>query len=170
MTQPEIKELYQYNEWANRRVEDSILNLKPEQFAKNLNASHASIRGTFAHIAAAERIWLNRWKGKSPTKLMSEDEFPDVQTAVRRLQEIDQEISGYLGQLTEADLDKVFTYKTTEGKTYSSVLRHAVVHVINHSTYHRGQLAALMRQVGATPSSTDLILYYRSNPNTAAMA
>ena len=162
MTHAEIKELFQYNEWANRRVEDSILNLKPEQFTENLKASHASIRGTFAHIAAAERIWLDRWKGESPTKLMSEDEFPDIHTAVRRLQEIDRELSDYVAQLTEADVDKVFAYKTTEGKTHSNILRHAMVHLINHSSYHRGQLATLMRQVGAAPISTDLILYYRS--------
>jgi uncharacterized damage-inducible protein DinB len=62
MTHSEIKELFEYNAWANRRVIDSIIPLTLEQFSQNLGGSHASIRGTLAPLAAAEKLWLERWQ------------------------------------------------------------------------------------------------------------
>ena len=71
----EIKRLYDYNSWANQRVLESLRPIGQEVFSSNKQASHGSIRGIIAHIAAAEWIWLERWKGTSPAMLLSESEF-----------------------------------------------------------------------------------------------
>ena len=165
MTLSEIKELFEYNAWANRRVVDSILPLSAEQYTRNLGGSHGSIRGTLAHLAAAEKIWLERWQGKAGNKLLLEKEFETIETAAKRLIEIDAEMLVFIHQFPESDLENLKGYTTTEGKNYSNLYREMFAHLLNHSSYHRGQLATLLRQTGAVPHATDLIIFYRTVKN-----
>jgi uncharacterized damage-inducible protein DinB len=161
MTLKDLQELYAYNAWANEQVIQSITGISSEVFEQDLKSSHRSIRGTVAHIASAEWIWLRRWKGSSPRQLLSEGEFTTVGKAVARWKEIEIELADFTRQLKESDLERVFSYTTTEGKEFSNILWQAMQHLVNHSSYHRGQIAALLRQTGQTPQSTDLIKYYR---------
>ena len=161
MRHSEFKELFAYNAWANRRVVDSISRLGEEQFSRNLGGSHGSIRGTLAHLAAAEIIWLERWQGKAGAKLLPEQEFDTIEMATRRLTEIDVDMMDFINKFPESNLEQSKVYTTTEGKSHSNLFRHMFSHLLNHSTYHRGQLAALLRQAGAVPNPTDLIIFYR---------
>jgi len=157
----EIQRLYDYNSWANERVLESLRPIGQEVFTSNKQASHGSIRGIIAHIAGAEWIWLQRWKGTSPSKLPSESEFETLDIATQRLRKIDHDLQEFTSQLTQANIDVSRRYTTMEGKAYSNVLSDMLVHVANHSSYHRGQIATLLRQVGAVPQSTDFILFLR---------
>lgn len=157
----EIKRLYDYNSWANERVLESLRPISQHAFASDKGASHGSIRGIIAHIAAAEWIWLERWKGYSPAGLLSESEFETVEIATQRLRKIDHDLQEFIIRLTQADIDGSRGYKTTEGKAYSNLLSDMLVHVVNHSSYHRGQITTLLRQSGAVPQSTDFILFIR---------
>ena len=157
----EIQRLYDYNRWANERVLESLQPIGQEVFTRNKQASHGSIRGIVAHIAGAEWIWLERWKGSSPVSLLSESEFETVEIAAQRLRKIDHDLKQFTTRLTQEDLDGSRGYKTTEGKAYSNVLSDMLLHLANHSSYHRGQIATLLRQSGAVPQSTDFILFIR---------
>lgn len=161
MNLAEIQRLFDYNSWANERVLESLHLIGQDVFASNREASHGSIRGVIAHIAAAEWIWLERWKGLSPATLLPASEFATVEMAALRLRSIDRNLLEFTSQLTQADLDGRREYKTTEGKPYSNVLNDMLVHVVNHSSYHRGQITTLLRQSGAVPQSTDFILFIR---------
>lgn len=161
MNLAEVQRLYDYNSWANERVLESLELLGQDVFASNREASHVSIRGVIAHIAAAEWIWLERWKGLSPATLLPASEFETVEMAALRLRSIDRNLLEFTSQLTQTDLDGRREYKTTEGKAYSSVLSDMLLHVVNHSSYHRGQITTLLRQCGAVPQSTDFILFVR---------
>jgi uncharacterized damage-inducible protein DinB len=157
----EIKRLYDYNSWANERVLESLQLIGQEDFTSNKQASHGSIRGIIAHIAAAEWIWLERWEGSSPVGLLPESEFETLEIATQRLRKIDHDLQRFTNRLTQANLDGRRGYKTTEGKAYSNVLSDMLLHLVNHSSYHRGQIATLLRQSGAVPQSTDFILFIR---------
>jgi uncharacterized damage-inducible protein DinB len=157
----EIKRLYDYNRWANERVLESLRPISQEVFASDKGASHGSIRGVLAHIAGAQWIWLERWKGSSPAALLLESEFETVEIATARLARIDQDLGDFSSQLTQADIDGTRGYRTTEGKPYSNILGDMMLHVANHSSYHRGQITTLLRQLGAVPQSTDFILFLR---------
>jgi uncharacterized damage-inducible protein DinB len=157
----EIQRLYDYNSWANERVLASLRPIGQEVFTRNKQASHGSIRGILGHIAGAEWIWLERWKGSSPSMLPSESEFGTLEIATQRLRKIDHDLQEFTSQLTQADLDGSRPYTTTEGKAYSNVLSDMLVHMANHSSDHRGQIATLLRQLGAVPQSTDFILFIR---------
>jgi len=157
----EIQRLYDYNRWANERVLESLQPIGQEAFTRNKQASHSSIRGIIAHIAGAEWIWLERWKGSSPVGLLPESEFETVEIAAQRLRKIDVDLQQFTSGLTQVDLDGSRGYKTTEGKAYSNVLSDMLLHLANHSSYHRGQITTLLRQSGAVPQSTDFILFIR---------
>lgn len=157
----EINRLYDYNGWANERVLQSLQSIGAEAFTSNRQASHGSIRGIIAHIAAAEWIWLERWRGFSPVSLLPESEFQTLEIASERLRKIDQDLQQFTSRLTQEELDGRRGYKTTEGKDYSNHLSDLLLHVANHSSYHRGQIATLLRQSGVVPQSTDFVLFVR---------
>lgn len=161
MSPSEIRKICHYNTWANQRTLESLQAIDQQQFTRDLSASHGSIRGTLAHLASAEWIWLQRWTGKPGTRMLPETDFETVGIATQRLAQFDRDLAEYVNSLSEADLQSVKSYVTTEGKPYSNVLQDMLIHLFNHSSYHRGQIAALLRQVEAVPKGTDFIVYCR---------
>jgi uncharacterized damage-inducible protein DinB len=157
----DLRTLYDFNSWANHRVLESCGSLTPEQFTRDLGSSFRSLRDTLAHIYGAEWLWLERWHGRNPTALPSASDFPDLETTRHRFAEIDRNLVDYVASLTAGDLQRVMEIKTTAGALYSQPLWQMLQHLANHSTYHRGQTATLIRQLGAKPVSTDLIGFYR---------
>jgi uncharacterized damage-inducible protein DinB len=154
-----IRELYEYNFWANARSLQAASTVPPADFTKELGGSFASLRGTLAHMYGAEWIWLERWRGTSPGKLPFALDFADVETIRSRWQELEQEQKEFLNSLDRSRLSEVVSYVNLKGETFAYPLGRMLQHVVNHSTYHRGQIATLLRQLGATPLSTDLLLY-----------
>jgi uncharacterized damage-inducible protein DinB len=154
-----ILELYRYNRWANARSLDAASKVSPADFTKEVGGSFASLRGTLAHVYGAEWIWLERWRGTSPRKLPFALDFPDVETIRSRWQDVEREQKEFLDALDDARLTQVVSYVNLKGESFAYPLGRMLQHVVNHSTYHRGQIATLLRQLGATPLSTDLLLY-----------
>jgi uncharacterized damage-inducible protein DinB len=154
-----IRELYEYNRWANARSLQAASTASPADFTKEVGGSFASLRGTLAHVYGAEWIWLERWRGASPRKLPFALDFPDVETIRSRWQDVEREQREFLDALDPARLAEVVSYVNLKGESFAYPLGRMLQHVVNHSTYHRGQVATLLRQLGATPLSTDLLLY-----------
>ena len=157
----DLTELYAYNGWANQRVRNSIQNLDPEVFQRDLGASFGSLQGTVAHLVSAQWNWLRRWKGQPASRPLPEETFASPREANRRWVEVDQALAGFVEGLDAGGLQRSIALTTPQGSRYSSPLWRAMLHVVNHSSYHRGQIAAMLRQVGAVPKATDLMLYYR---------
>jgi uncharacterized damage-inducible protein DinB len=153
--------LFTYNQWANRRTVGACEGLTSEQFTRALGSSFSSVRDTLAHIYGAEWIWRERFDGRSPAGLPQGTEFPDWATVNTRLEEIDAALLRYVAGLRAADLDRVVEFSTIAGKRSAGPLWSMLQHVANHSTYHRGQITTLLRQLGAKAVSTDLIAFYR---------
>jgi uncharacterized damage-inducible protein DinB len=159
--QPEtVRELYVYNHWANQRVLASVTPLSGEQFTRSMGNSFGSVRDTVAHILAAEWIWLERWLGRSPKALLPAADFPTAASIRERWATVEQDRDGFIQTLTAAKLQEPVAYINIRGEPYSYLLWQQMAHVVNHSTYHRGQVTTLLRQLGAEPQSTDLLLYY----------
>jgi uncharacterized damage-inducible protein DinB len=74
----------------------------------------------------------------------------------------------FLAALTDADVLRDVHYTDTRGNQHVTPLWQLMQHVVNHSTYHRGQITTMLRQVGATPMPTDLIFFYREQPQDAS--
>ena len=153
--------LYAYNAWANLRTLDSCASLNEEQFTRDLASSFRSVRDTLVHIYGAEWVWLERWHGRSHGGLPPTTGFSNLEAVHRQLEELDRSLIDYVDSLTSEDLQRVHNYKTTSGVPQAQPSWQMLQHVANHSTYHRGQVATMLRQLGAKPVSTDLILFYR---------
>jgi uncharacterized damage-inducible protein DinB len=167
MTPEQVRTLYAYDAWANRRVLDACAALAPEQFTKDLGSSFRSVRDTLAHIMGAEWLWLERFRGRTAA-LASGDQFPDLASLRARWAEVERDLLAYVGGLSAADLERSFDYRDTKGNPHSSLLWQTLQHVANHSTYHRGQVTTLFRQLGVKPIGTDLIAFYRERAAQAA--
>jgi uncharacterized damage-inducible protein DinB len=161
MSPAEIHQLYDYNAWANRRSLAAAEKLKPEEFTKPLGSSFSSVRDTLAHVYGAEWIWLERFKGRSPDALPNVTEFQDLASLRERWFEHEQRLLGFARGVTQSDLDREMEYKTLKFGVYRNPLWQSMQHLVNHGTYHRGQVTTMLRQLGAEPILTDLMHFYR---------
>jgi uncharacterized damage-inducible protein DinB len=74
---------------------------------------------------------------------------------------VEDERGRYLAGLSDADLERIVEYRTMAGEAHADTLALLIRHVVNHSTYHRGQAATQLRQLGQAPPGTDLVKYLR---------
>ncbi len=159
MNAADIARLYAYNDWANERMLNVLAGLNDEQFTRSIVSSYPSIRETLAHIAFAEWLWLARWKGMSPSAGPELSSFDALRDALRASAE---ERRVYLATLTDDAVASTLSYRSTEGDPFTAALGDTLIHCANHSTYHRGQLVTMLRQVGAVPPGMDFMPFTRA--------
>ena len=159
MTLEDVRLLYAYNSWANHRVVDACAPVDTAKSTQNLHSSFSSIRDTLRHVMFAEWLWLERWLGRSPG--FPAEEFPDLASLRSRWQKIEADLNAFVGKLSVADLERVVEYKNTKGHAFANPMWQMLQHVVNHGTYHRGQVTTMLRQLAGTPIATDLIAFYR---------
>lgn len=162
--------LYDFNSWANHRALEACAALTEEQFTRNLGNSFPSVRDTLCHICGAEWIWLERWHGRSPAAIPSAADYPNLEAVRRRSAEVERDLLDYVASLNPEDLQRAMNFKTLAGVPHSQPLWQCLQHVANHSTYHRGQITTMLRQLGAKPVSTDMIAFYRERSTPQAGA
>ncbi len=161
MTPEYYRTLYEYNAWANRRMLDACAELGSEPFTRQLGGSFSTLRETLTHIVWGEWLWLERWNGRSHGPERPWPEFADLASVQKEFEKVDQDLLRFVAGLKGADLERVLDYKTSAGKPSSNPLWQMLSHLANHSTYHRGQVTTLLRQLGAKAIATDLILFFR---------
>jgi uncharacterized damage-inducible protein DinB len=161
MTSVEAQDLYAYNCWANRQVLQAVAPLSADEFTRDLKSSFPSIRDTLVHILGAEWIWLRRWLGESPRAHPAAWRTLSYPELLDRWGEHDAEQNAFVAQLTDAQLARPLSYTSMRGEPFRAPLHQLVRHVVNHSSYHRVQVTTLLRQLGYTPVSTDLVMYDR---------
>lgn len=157
----ELRDLFGYTGWANRRILDATVGLEVERFGRDLGSSYPSIRETLAHIAESDWVWLRRWQGESPTARPDWDTSTHASISAhwgRVMEERDR----YLAELDASALRRVVEYRRLDGSAHADPLWLLLLHVVNHSTYHRGQVTTMLRQMGAPTVSTDLTLFHRA--------
>jgi uncharacterized damage-inducible protein DinB len=167
MTPQEMRVLYDYNAWANHRSLEAASALTTEKFVQPMGSSFGSVRDTLAHLYGAEWIWLERFQGRSPSSLPDTTQFKDLGGLRERWNELEARLLGFVRGLTQTDLNRVFEYKTLKFGVYSNPLCESLQHLVNHGTYHRGQVTTLLRQLGAQPIATDLIHFHRERATAA---
>jgi len=164
-----LRLLIDFHYWARDRALSAVELLTIEQYAKPMGSSFSSIRDTLNHIYGAEWIWFSRWNGVSPTSFPT-DELPDIATLRTKWSELEGKVRALVDAAGEEGMNRVIEYRLMSGTPGASPLWQMVVHVVNHATYHRGQVTTLLRQHNAVPSkSTDLITFFREM-TTAAKA
>jgi uncharacterized damage-inducible protein DinB len=138
---------------------NSVAPLRTEEFARQSAGSFPSVRDTLVHIMSAEWIWLRRWKGVSPRAMLEAAEFPNLAAVRTRWSEIETEQMAFVREVTDESLREIITYTNTRNQTWRYPLERMMQHLVNHSTYHRGQITNFLRQLGAQPVATDFLIY-----------
>jgi uncharacterized damage-inducible protein DinB len=162
MTKEDIRLLYEYDRWANHRVFQAAAKLTAEEFTRDLGGSFRSVRDTLVHIVAGEWSWFEYWNATSPDPAFLGDlrsrrevlfnlgSFLEIDTVELKWAEIERMQIEFVNAVTDELLRKLIPFRTTQVRL-SSLMQH----VANHSTYHRGQIALMMRQLNAKPAPTD---------------
>ena len=163
MNLDDFRTLLDYHYWARDRVLEAVERLTAEQFTRDMGSSFRSVRDTLAHTLFAEWAWYQRWHGTSPAgPPASFDDYPDVATLRQRWVEHEAKMRTFLDEIGEDGLTRVFHYRLINGDPGSSRFRDMLQHVVNHASYHRGQITTMLRQLGAQPAKPmDLIAFYR---------
>ena len=162
MTYDDLHLLIDYNYWARDRVLDAVGAITPEQFLRPMGNSFGSVRDTIAHICAAERIWITRLKGEKLQGIQKPDRLPDVDAARKEWVELEVEMREQLARLGPNAVERTIEYQDLRGTDQADPLWQMLQHMVNHGTYHRGQITTMLRQLDAAPpKSMDLISFYR---------
>ena len=142
----QISRLFAYDDWANREVLGAL---------QAIDAPPIRSVSLFAHIVSAERLWLERLEVQKQTlpvwPTFTLDQCKSDIAQLARLWK------SYLTALSEPGLLDSINYKNSKGESFTSQKQDVLLHVVMHSAYHRGQIAADMRAAGFAPAYTDFI-------------
>jgi uncharacterized damage-inducible protein DinB len=163
MTREDAVASIDYHYWARDRMLDALEALTPEQYTRDLGSSFTSVRDTVVHTYGAEWNWYLRWVSSSPTGFPDPQGFPDVAAIRAAWRSQEQKVRLLVNSLASANqLDRVLRYRTLDGQEMESAFSQMLQHVVNHATFHRGQVTTMLRQLGApAPKPQDLIRFYR---------
>jgi uncharacterized damage-inducible protein DinB len=166
MTKDDIQLLYEYDRWANNRALHAVSTLNAEEFTRDLGGSFRSVRDTLVHIVGCEWTWLTCWKEPSPTSAFITDMwarheavfnpngFADFAAVRSKWAEVEREQVEFVKRVTDESLRRMIPVLEKQIS-----LAHLMQHLANHSTYHRGQVALMIRQLGAEPLATDFAFF-----------
>lgn len=152
MSHPPFEMLLSHLRWADRAVLESLRAAAP----------HASALELFSHIVGAEETWLARLESREPRAAV----WPDI--TLEEAAELGESVHASLGRwIDTADDERLaaeITYRNSAGQQFTTRASDILTHVMMHGSYHRGQIALLLRQSGATPAPTDYVAFIRGVP------
>lgn len=158
----DLKLLLGFNEWADGWLLDAAQHLKPEQLAEKHKMGFGSVFETLIHIMDTQRIWLSRWQGVSPKSLVMASDYKSLEQLGADWDKVHKDLRGYVLRLNDARLHSDFTYQNMKGETYTNSIAWTLLHVFNHSTEHRSQVAAICTMAGRDVGPMDIIHYIRN--------
>jgi uncharacterized damage-inducible protein DinB len=152
----DFRELFDYDFWANRAALASLVSVTPEKAERTLKL--------FGHIIGAERLWLARFDTPSP----SVDPWPPLNhdDAAAAIEEIHVAWIALLEKIGAQGLERELAYRNTKGLEFKTPIRDVLMHLVMHSAYHRGQVAAAVREAGGKPAATDYVVWVRQHRKT----
>lgn len=156
-----LRQYVRYNLWANTRIIDYLNGIKSEDFKKDMGNSFPSIRDTVLHVYGAEKIWLGRLKGNPATPFPTFELLPSKEECLALWKESSAEFDRFISSCKEDFAPELISYNRAEGMERTEAWWIAQ-HCINHSTFHRGQMITILRQLGyKNIPMTDFIKYGR---------
>ena len=155
----DLATLFAYNRWADARMLDACRQVPPERYGEELAPGWASLRSSVAHIAGATDLWVRRFLGQPADAFVPESELATPAAAARLSAAALGTLDRMALELTPEQLAAPFTYRNLRGQVATVPLWAALRHVVNHATYHRGQVASKLRRLGVEPPVTDLVYF-----------
>lgn len=158
-----------YNRWMNEKLYAVASSLGDAERKKDRGAFFGSIHGTLNHLLLADRVWLGRFTGLVPAgndlgpggiRALDQELYADFDELRRERVKTDSALDAYVAALTDTVLAGPLRF-VRRGAPNELPLWHALAHLFNHQTHHRGQLTTLLMQAGQDPGVTDLVAMLR---------
>ncbi len=160
MTVKDIEQLYAYSCWANNKLFDVISQLSPAAFTQPIAGSFGSIRNTMTHIMSAEWGWLDRCGGTPRTARINPEDYSNAASLLASWADVQTYVETFISELKDEDLERPVEYVGEGPHTCTLPLGDLLLHMMNHASHHRGQVALLLRMQGHPPGNIDLLFYY----------
>ena len=156
-----LRQYAQYNLWANSLMAEWLSTFNDQHFKAEITSSFSSVQKTVLHICDAEYVWYQRLTGQSLDAIPSKDFTGGMSDALNLLTRYSIKILDFIQLKKMKEISEIIQYRHFNG-TDSMPVYYMIHHCMNHSTYHRGQLVTLGRQLGyENPPKTDFIHFIR---------
>ncbi len=157
-----LRQYAAYNTWANQKLGELIITVPEELQKQELPSSFISLHLTILHMLDAESIWWQRMKLQEVILRPSDNFSGTTVEAIQALLNQNKMWEDWLQSATEMALDHVFSYHNTKRELFKQPMYQVLLHIMNHGTYHRGQLVNMLRQLGQQKiPTTDFIAWTR---------
>lgn len=162
-----VENLYNYHVWANQRIIDHLKTLSPEKYQKEIKSVFSSVSKAFSHIYLVDYLWLNILEGQSMNEalqssfqLQEKIEKLSIEDLETKFHTLTTQFKSFLNRQKDIE-KKIMLYNPYAGLRETS-LSEMVLHVVNHGTYHRGNISAMLHQLGDSSVMTDYAFYWYS--------
>jgi len=146
-----IKQLLEYNEAIRHRYFETLTKLSWKEFTKNREASFHSMKNIFVHTLGAIDYWLDILQKQNQQSKKDYDEYRSIEEVKAYMERVEKRMHAYLNSLSTEKLRKIHTLKDDSGKTQKVTAENVLIHVFEEEIHHRGELNALLWQMGIDP-------------------
>lgn len=153
----DIAALFAYNAWANEKTVASVRALPAEAYTRELGGGWPTLRATLVHLASATDAWAERLEGRDATRLQTVEEVPTLADAEALLSLAQRRLETILPAFTPDRLREPFAWRNLQLEVRTAPTWVVLRHVVNHASYHRGQVSSMVRRLGGTPAPTDMV-------------
>jgi uncharacterized damage-inducible protein DinB len=152
-TKEHLREMFEFLRWADQQMMAAARQVPEAGYYQDQGISIGSIHKLLVHCMAAQWIWLSRWRGESPTRLESHEDYPTRDALEQRWPLVHSAMLDFLGLQSPKSLAREVQYKNTRGEVFSVPLGELMLHVLDHASYHRGQLNTMVKHAGGKPAN-----------------
>ncbi len=156
-----IQHLFGYDIWANDKILEAASKADADALVRE-KTGFGSVLATLAHIAGAQAIWHARWTiGKNPAAIADVQNAKTLAVVKEAFEKNHAALRTYVTGLIEQDVNRMSHYQDSRGTPSSRMLWQLMVHMANHGTYHRGEIAAALSALGHSPGDLDFVYWER---------
>ena len=158
----QIKELYDYNDWASERLWQAVTGLSVDQLNIDMHNGIGTIFTTLIHLVGATLTWRTRWEGSMPTHFLTVKEFSTLESIRTRWQEEEEHMQRFLTTPQDEDLSREvrFIRSAAPGQVFTLPLWKSMLHVINHQTQHRSEIAMQLTALNHSPGELGMTNFF----------
>ena len=167
ITKPTVRTLTRYNRWANKLIFDATFKLPEGEATKVRQTLFKNIVHSLNHNYVIDRIFQAHLEGREHGyAARNTTESPPLDDLWRAQQDVDEWYVAWSDRIAEGAVDERVDFKFVGGGEGSMTRGEIIMHIVNHTSYHRGFVADLFYQIPARPPTTDLTVFLRdARPN-----
>jgi uncharacterized damage-inducible protein DinB len=148
-----IHGLFEYMKWGDELMVEAAARVADDAYYLHRGMSHGSIHGLLVHGMAAQDVWLRRWRGEGEARIDGVAEYPTRAGLLGRWPDVHRALFEFLAGESDGSLERIVVARNTYGERFALPLGAMMLHVVDHATYHRGQINSMLKQAGVEPTA-----------------